>query len=162
MNPCGYEQVAAAVDAAGPGSSFIVKPVDRGEGHGIFVTSSFNDIEGAAKDRSKTRSFFSTDKSRIVQPFMAHPMLIDGRKFDLRLYVLVTSISPLRVYLHDEGLVRFASKRYDSSMANGGNRSQFLTNTSEGKKSSKLKSLVWTLEQLVSMLPFLYIFSSDT
>ena len=47
----------------------------------------------------------------IVQRYIARPHLINGTKYDLRIYVLVTSINPLVVYLYDEGLVRFASNK---------------------------------------------------
>lgn len=45
----------------------------------------------------------------IVQKYISNPFLINDTKFDLRLYVLITSINPLRIYLYDNGLVRFAS-----------------------------------------------------
>ena len=64
-------------------------------------------------------------------------MLIDGRKFDLRLYVLVTSMEPLRVYLFEEGLVRFSTKRY--SLRNLRSRFTHLTNYSINKKSGSFK-----------------------
>lgn len=64
-------------------------------------------------------------------------MLIDGRKFDLRLYVLVTSMEPLRVYLFEEGLVRLSTKRY--TLKNLRSRYTHLTNYSINKKSGSFK-----------------------
>jgi hypothetical protein len=37
-----------------------------------------------------------------------------GKKFDLRIFVLVTSYEPLTVYLYRSGFARFTSLRYDA------------------------------------------------
>lgn len=48
-----------------------------------------------------------------VQEYIQNPLLIDGRKFDIGLYVTLTSVNPLRVYIFDtDVLLRFCHKAY--------------------------------------------------
>jgi len=48
----------------------------------------------------------------VVQHYIASPYLINSSKFDLRIYVYVTCYDPLRIYIYDNGLARFASVKY--------------------------------------------------
>lgn len=77
---------------------YIVKPESSSQGRGIYLIRSPNELHPG--DRC------------IVQRYLAHPLLLDGLKFDLRIYVLVTSCDPLRVYIHEEGLARLATEEY--------------------------------------------------
>jgi len=43
---------------------------------------------------------------------MDNPLLINNKKFEMNMYVLVTSYNPLRVYFYKEGVVKFASEEY--------------------------------------------------
>ena len=49
----------------------------------------------------------------VVQVYEERPLLIENRKFDLRLYVLVTSIDPLRIYIYKDGIVWFATLSFE-------------------------------------------------
>jgi tubulin polyglutamylase TTLL6/13 len=65
----------------------------------------------------------------VVQRYMHKPYLIDGYKFDLRIYVLLAGVNPLRIFLYKEGLARFATVPYESPQpSNLSNLFMHLTN----------------------------------
>ena len=71
----------------------------------------------------------------MVSKYIANPHLIDGLKYDLRIYVLVTSYDPLKVYLFKEGLTRFATEKYSTNMSSLKKRFVHLTNYSVNKRN---------------------------
>ena len=78
---------------------WIIKPFASSQGKGIHLVDSTTDA--------------IPEEEAIVQVYVERPFLITGRKFDIRLYALVTSVSPVRIYMHDSGLIRFATHQYD-------------------------------------------------
>uniref|UniRef100_A0A8B9S8A1 Uncharacterized protein n=1 Tax=Apteryx owenii TaxID=8824 RepID=A0A8B9S8A1_APTOW len=55
---------------------------------------------------------YSVSLERVMEMKRFQPFLIDGFKFDMRIYVLVTSCDPLKIFVYKEGLARFATMRY--------------------------------------------------
>ncbi|KAG4068741.1 hypothetical protein HA402_002432 [Bradysia odoriphaga] len=80
-------------------------------------------------------------KPLIVQRYIDRPLLIAERKFDLRLYVLVTPINPLRVYMHTDGLARFVSVKYSAKSDMLNHRHMHLTNYSRVDSESNVSDL---------------------
>ncbi|TKS89469.1 Tubulin polyglutamylase ttll6 [Collichthys lucidus] len=78
--------------------TYICKPDTGCQGKGIFITKSTKDIQA---------------EHMICQPF-----IIDGYKFDLRIYVLVTSCDPLSIFMFKEGLARFCTTKYNEPTHN--------------------------------------------
>ena len=76
-------------------------------------------------------------KDTLVSEYIANPHLINGYKYDLRIYVLVTSYDPLRIYMFKEGLTRFATYEYNTKQKNIKKRFIHLTNFSVNKHSKK-------------------------
>jgi tubulin polyglutamylase TTLL6/13 len=72
----------------------------------------------------------------VVQRYLTKPYLIDGYKFDLRLYVLINGVSPLRIYMFKDGLARFATVKYKTpAPSNMQNLFMHLTNYAINKES---------------------------
>lgn len=72
----------------------------------------------------------------VAQRYVADPFLIDGRKFDLRVYALVTDADPLRVFVYNDGLVRFCTTKYvPPETGNLKNSQMHLTNYAVNKNA---------------------------
>lgn len=106
-----------------PSTVFILKPDHGSQGRGIRLCRNL-------------RSTSMTQEKVVCQEYVKNPLLIDGFKFDMRVYVLITDMDPLRVYIYNEGLARFATTKYHQpSISNRGNIFMHLTNYSLNKNS---------------------------
>ena len=74
------------------------------------------------------------DDSSVVCRYISNPILINGFKIDLRIYVVVTSFAPLKIYVFNEGITRFASEKYTNT-ENLNNKFIHLTNYSVNKQN---------------------------
>lgn len=64
-------------------------------------------------------------------------MLLNGYKFDLRIYVLVTSVNPLEMFIYKEGFGRFSTVPYNLDPNDKANKYIHLTNVSINKYNLK-------------------------
>ncbi|XP_071069882.1 tubulin polyglutamylase TTLL5 isoform X45 [Dasypus novemcinctus] len=100
-----------------------------------LFTSSLRPSSCQLSMRNSVPNQISLEENILVSRYINNPLLIDDFKFDVRLYVLVTSYDPLVIYLYEEGLARFATVRYDQGAKNIRNQFMHLTNYSVNKKS---------------------------
>jgi hypothetical protein len=79
---------------------WIAKPTASSRGRGIYIVNSLKEI--------------NRQEQQVISRYIDNPLLLQGHKFDLRIYVVITCYDPLRVYVFREGLVRFASEKYST------------------------------------------------
>uniref|UniRef100_A0A3Q3EZ03 Tubulin tyrosine ligase-like family, member 6 n=1 Tax=Labrus bergylta TaxID=56723 RepID=A0A3Q3EZ03_9LABR len=102
--------------------TYICKPDTGCQGKGIFITKSSKDIQPG--------------EHMICQVYVSKPLIINGYKFDLRIYVLVTSCDPFSIFMFKEGLARFCTTKYNEpTHGNVDDVCMHLTNYSINKNS---------------------------
>ncbi|CAD8183411.1 unnamed protein product [Paramecium octaurelia] len=116
-----FERFEGVRESAPKKTLWIKKPVASARGNGIKLIN------------KKTK--LTADKRYLVMDYISNPHLINNFKYDLRVYVLITSIDPLRVYMYKDGLVRFATQEYSLKSQDIKKRFIHLTNFSVNKQS---------------------------
>ena len=108
-----------------PNTIWIAKPPASSCGRGIRLLKN-GDLKRLGKDMKR---------KWVISKYIENPYTINGYKFDLRVYVLVTSFNPLKVYFYQEGLVRFATQKYSKGTKTLKKTFIHLTNYSINKNS---------------------------
>lgn len=91
-------QARGASLAGSKSNIWIMKPVALSRGRGISLVSDLSDVVYG--------------EQVVIQEYVSNPLLLDGYKFDLRLYVLVTSFNPLEGFFYEDGFVRICTRPY--------------------------------------------------
>eukprot|EP00440_Ansanella_granifera_P073590 gb/GFBE01079856.1/.p1 GENE.gb/GFBE01079856.1/~~gb/GFBE01079856.1/.p1 ORF type:complete len:725 (+),score=180.31 gb/GFBE01079856.1/:1-2175(+) len=100
-----WQELCPQFRVNGSHNLWILKPAGRARGVGIFLSSNLDEILQTARTERETTTW-------ICQKYVETPLLLDGRKHDLRQWVLITSWDPLTVWFWGECYVRIAADEY--------------------------------------------------
>ncbi|XP_050440530.1 polyglutamylase complex subunit TTLL1 [Adelges cooleyi] len=139
--PADYNLFVEEYRKVGP-STWIMKPVGKSQGTGIFLINKLSKLKKWSRE-GKNNNFntSSIKESYVISKYIDNPLLIGGKKFDLRLYVLVTSFRPLKAYLFKSGFCRFCTVKYNTSIGEIENLFVHLTNVSVQKQGEEYNSI---------------------
>lgn len=92
---------------------WIIKPGENtNRGVGIQVANSLKEIQSLIDSFGKSTG----DRTSIVQKYIERPLLISGRKVDIRAYAMITSVNgTLKGYMYRDCYFRTSSKPFDLS-----------------------------------------------
>jgi hypothetical protein len=113
---------AASADAVDGEANWVLKPSFGGQGAGVSV----HPTVGSALAAFAVGPTEETGEEFVVQRFIRRPLLLDGHKFTLRVYALVPSLSPFRMYFYDNAVAKFALDEFSLDVEAG--RGAHITN----------------------------------
>ena len=109
---------------------WIVKPQCQNQGRGIHMVRDVEALKQQVRESGKN--------DIIVQEYIHPPLLVEHRKFDFRMYMLIARCKPLRAYLYEDYYARLSLNQYD---VEDGNLLTHLTNASQQKKHPNYAAL---------------------
>ncbi|NWX88703.1 TTL10 polyglycylase, partial [Nothoprocta ornata] len=139
------------------GDIWICKPTCSNQGRGIFllknraaVTTYQAKLHSAEEDQLSKKGSCKVPQARIVQRYIHQPLLLEGKKFDVRSYLLIACTAPY-VLLFAQGYVRLTCTRYDAA---SDDLTAHLTNQYVQKKNPLYNQLkeetIWRMERFNS------------
>ena len=90
---------------------WILKPAGKSRGRGIGCVTSLEQARRHVLAGSQG-PFEQRRRAWVAQKYIERPLLIRGRKFDVRVWVFVTGVAPLRVWMWREPYLRFCAEEY--------------------------------------------------
>jgi len=110
------------------GGTWIMKPAGKARGIGIFLINKLSQLKKWSVKLSPGTPAYPG--LYVISRYIDNPLLIGGKKFDLRLYILVTCYKPLKCFIHKEGFARFCTVKYIEASKDMDNMFVHLTNVS--------------------------------
>lgn len=108
--------------AQSPDQAWVLKPANGARGEGIRLLDTLDDLPATG--------------DWVVQRYLDSPHLYHGRKYVLRLYVLISAVDPLRIWRFTEGSVKLASLPYNPEERE--NPYVFLTNPDVNERNAEV------------------------
>ena len=100
---------------------WLIKPKTGSLGEGIYIFQNLT----------------STPDVYLISKYISNPHLINKLKYDFRVYVFITGLAPLKLYLYKEGMVRFATEEYTIDKNHITESYRHLTNVAINKKNTE-------------------------
>jgi tubulin monoglycylase TTLL3/8 len=130
---------------AGEHNIWILKPAGLSRGRGIIVLNTIAEIEDHLRYK---------ESQWVIQKYIENPLIMRGRKFDIRLWVVTTDFNPLTIWAYEECYVRFGSADYCPEDIR--NKFAHLTNNSINAKNKQgddsIPGNMWSQEEFVQYL----------
>eukprot|EP00730_Choanoeca_flexa_P020112 TRINITY_DN9828_c0_g1_i2.p1 TRINITY_DN9828_c0_g1~~TRINITY_DN9828_c0_g1_i2.p1 ORF type:complete len:403 (+),score=85.07 TRINITY_DN9828_c0_g1_i2:1601-2809(+) len=138
-----------------PDGVWICKPTGMNQGKGIYlVPDSKAFVQQLMDEQAASRTGRPPPQmARIIQRYLQRPMLINGRKFDIRCFMLIACNKPALVFYHP-GYVRLSVGSYKSD--DYSDLSSHLTNQYQQKQRKDYKAnkddTVWSMDALAEYI----------
>lgn len=118
-----FHEIESSKAEMGTHNIWIMKPIGMSRGRGISMVTDANTL--------------TYSQASVLQRYVDRPMCLDGYKFDLRLYILVTSFCPLEAFIYKEGFARLSTHKYSMDSKEIHNKFVHLTNSSIQKQNNE-------------------------
>ncbi len=141
-----------------PNQIWIMKPACKAQGRGIFLISSIEQVTKWKNSLTGTQDNL-VNEIYVIQKYLMNPLLIGGKKFDMRIYSMVNSYNPLTIWLYRTGFARFTHARYNNSFDQLENQYIHLTNVAVQKTCGDYSGVTggkWNLRNLKLYLYTVY------